>query len=259
MGCSDSRAADVSFVEAAIINGENALIFDSVAVDVIISSYAENSSGNEVSHHQLKVVSDKHHLGFSATPPNPKIVAFYDSLKSGDHYNFRELATASVLLSKSSVEAKAKALFKAWTKDKATFMDKENAGRIFDALFNISIHKLPKLILPSDSRNTYTEDELKKYLQRAEIGTSVKGKLMTDLFGTNSMLFEANFVAWFQKPENEKWLNATGVRVELKNIGKSEQRAARKSEVKTEVKVEEKHGKVEVTVEEHHEHHEHHH
>jgi hypothetical protein len=225
MGCSACRE-DVSEKEAAIINAEAQLKYKYIDLNEFINSLLSSSKGNQISESDFKVIAKKYKLALVNNPPDKKIANFYSEMSNGGFYDIRKLATIAVLLNNSKAEIKAKALFKVWTKNTAENINRRTGEQMFDVIFEYSAKDMTLLVSPSDEESKLWD--LAEDAVKIALGSNVKDKLLEDLFRNSYSLNESAFVAWFEESANEKWLSSSRTRIELRKLGKNNEKKIEK-------------------------------
>lgn len=250
MGCATSRL-NVSCQEAAIINGENLLLFYSRGIESTFKLLKDNSKKGKVSKKGMAAVEKE--LGTVAEEFQPKVKAFYDGLIHEKGIKLSTFIALAVLLCKGTGSEKANALFEANAADGQGKLSKAQISSMIDEIFELASVKLPELASPSDSSNQYTKESMQAYKERIELGRPKdKETLLKNVLGDLEEVEKAAFVSWFDRDNNRDWLGSTSLREQLKKTGKRELKAAKKAKAESEVKEPHKEEK------EHHEKHEHH-
>ncbi|OMJ77520.1 hypothetical protein SteCoe_22881 [Stentor coeruleus] len=219
MGCSSSRI-NVSCVEAAIINGENLLLYYSRDIEDISKLIQTNSKEGKVSKKNWGVIEKE--LGtVSEESQQAKVKAFYNGIKIEKGFKLSTLITLAVLLCKGSSANKAAALFDAHDSKKLGQLSKPDVEAMIDELIEFASVKLPTLASPSDTSNSYTEEEMKTYIEKINQGKAKdREELINGVSASQEMVQKSVFVAWFDK--NHKWLGSTDLRTHLKKTAKHE-------------------------------------
>ncbi|OMJ89112.1 hypothetical protein SteCoe_8838 [Stentor coeruleus] len=263
MGCATSRL-NVPCEEAAIINGENLLLFYSRGIESIYKLLKDNSKGGKVGKKGMKAV--KKELGTLAEEYQGKVEGFYNGLKDGDGIKLTTFTALAALLCKGSGSEKANALFDANDNDNQGKLSKSQITQMIDEIFDLATVKLPELASPSDSSNEYTKESMQGYKEKIEKGKPKdKETLLKNVVGDLEEVDKATFVAWFDNNDNRIWLGSTSLRLQLKKTGKKKSSGAKKPKAEDEVKEDPKENPKEVPKEgkEHRkkgkEHHEEHH
>ncbi|OMJ75814.1 hypothetical protein SteCoe_24952 [Stentor coeruleus] len=219
MGCTSSRI-NVTYEEAAIINGENLLLYYNHNINDIFKLFQTNSKEGNVSKKHWKEIQKE--LGnISDESQQAKVNEFYKGIKTEKELKLSVLTTIAVLLCKGSGADKASVFFDAHDAKKLGQLPKSDVGAMIDELIEFASVKLPTLASPSDSVNTYTEEGMQVYKDRMKCGRNKdRDALLNAVSVDQEMVEKSVFVAWFSKEDNGEWLRSTGLRTHLKKTGK---------------------------------------
>lgn len=221
MGCSSSRI-NVTCEEAAIINGENLLLYFNHNIEDISKLIQTNSKEGKISKSEWKII-EKELGAVSKEEDQAKVNAFYKEIKTEKKLKVSTLTTLAVLLCKGSGAHKATALFDAYDTKKLGQLPKSEVGAMIDELIEFASVKLPVLASPSDSDNTYDEKGMQAYKDKMKNGKAKdREALLNAVSADQEMVQKSVFVAWFSKDDNREWLGSTSLRTHLKKTGKHE-------------------------------------
>ncbi|OMJ88006.1 hypothetical protein SteCoe_10162 [Stentor coeruleus] len=253
MGCATSRI-NASCEEAAIINGENLLLFYSRDIESTYKLLKDNSKEGTVSKKGMKAI--KKEIGTVSEEYQQKVNKFYDELAQGEEgIKLTRYAALATLLCKGSGSKKANALFDANDAEGLGKLSKSQISEMIDEIFELASVKLPELASPSDSSNPYTKESMQSYREKIELGRPKdKETLLKNVVGELDEVDKATFVAWFDADSNRDWLGSSSLREQLKKTGKKVRKAAKKAKAESEAKE----PKEEKEEKEHHEEHHHH-
>jgi hypothetical protein len=218
MGCTFCREGR-SGIEHSIIFAESSFGYDKIDLSAFIDSLIKVSNGDQIPTQEMNNIAKQYGLALAKTHPEREIIDFYNTqFKHGKNYSLREMATFAVLLSKKRSQTKAKALFKAWTKDQGGIMDKETGTSLFEKLLDIPTLDMELLFRPS-SLTCVDNLNYAVYAAKLETGREQSKILANRIFSDSPTLSEIAFVRLFINSENKKWLSSYGVRAELKSLG----------------------------------------
>ena len=266
MGCFESRV-DLTYEEAAIVNGENLLLYTELDFSNLYTKLTQSAENGHISKSGFKDFI----AHFRLQAKEERIAAFYEKRIKDDKYPLKFLVTLAALLSKGSVSSKSQAIFDTFMVASHKIMGKKGLNEFLDLSFDLVSVDLPKFAPPPDSNNNYKAEDLVKFLDFTQKGReAVKNEVNEALFVNKSTsVMGPAFVKWAETEDNSKFFGSITLRQVLKHKGKhlaheSSKKLKEESKENTEtkevkVKVGEKGASIEVTETHHsHSHHSHH-
>ena len=237
MGCASGR--DKSAEEQALEKAENSLRYENLEITGVVKAHQSNCAEGKCSEEQWKEIAKSLKLAISEENPSSAIVEFYKEFRSDKiSYDCKSLVLLAVLLCKGTGHARADAVFELYTA--LDSMKTEEVGAIFDDIFRISLEQLPRLVSEEDVKKEVLED----YLLTARLGVDKsKSYILAGVSGGLETVNKKEFLAWFGKGDNHRWLESSELRGNLRANGKAAHAAlvskkeeeAKAAENKTEV------------------------
>ena len=218
MGCTSSRN-DMTPSEATLFNGEQSLLYPSFSTSEFFKIHLECSEKGIVSPDNWSKIAKRLKLAISFADAGAKITAFYEHFKIGENYSLKKLLTLALLLSKASGPEKSRLLFNLYDPENKKKIDKAAISEIVDNLFEISIERIPTLILENDN-NGVSQEDMGRFIEdsRRAIEQS-KEVIIAGVSEGKEEVDTADFTAYFSKDGNDGWLDSRGLRKKLRKLG----------------------------------------
>ena len=227
MGCASSRN-DMTPVESTLHNGEQTLIYQGHLLADVFKIHIEYSENGYVTPDKLMKIAKILKLGLYFEEAEGKIRPFYDNFKVGENYCLKKLLVVAMLIIPGSGSEKSKLLFDLYDSDRKRKLEKTCISEIIDTLFDISLERLPTLILEADP-NKVTSEHLSRFFEITRLGKEQsKNEIIEGVSGGKVEVDKTDFSNYFGKEGNDLWLDSRGLRKKLRKLGKKIRKQERK-------------------------------
>lgn len=228
MGCTSSRS-DISYEEAALINGDSRLYYFNHDISTLYKEFKNESKGRKISLSTFESLAKSIPLVYEG---EEDIISFYQNLSKRSKLQLKHLVALAAILSKGTIPSKIDSLIQTWGSNDS--ISRTQFSELLDFIFELSVDRLTLLKSKPTAENNYTDESMENFLERAKEGKErSKEKILNEIFFEETVK-KTVVTIWALNENNQNWFNSRYIRSNLKKAGKKVLRRKRTQPSRTE-------------------------